>query len=347
MPWLMMVLLLFIGGCKFNQHPIENQFETYLERVANVQQQSALPAVIAEPFPLPAKRDLILPIESVTIGLLDSYELRKCRLFNLIAEKNSSLGKVQDQFREFDFQHALIQGLEQCLGEANSSNQRNDNTPLLSPQLTDQLSDILHIKRKQQPLYTANLLFTSDTMRTQLNATRWVDAQSSQIDPQVLAGLNVINSAYLQSQSAVITDSEDNRQSVALITPYQEALEKSPAVGGLLYSMYNATRWLETMTQQLTQHDAEILCQPNRDRTNFNYLNNVFRQFFINEIQAYLALLDAQYYQLAPFLPMFRQAHPNFQYPLETAHAAFRLATLEHVQYWQGLFKRCGKPLTR
>ncbi|QSA19926.1 DUF3080 family protein, partial [Vibrio furnissii] len=31
-------------------------------------------------------------------------ELRKCALFSLIAERNSVLGKVQDEFRRFDYE---------------------------------------------------------------------------------------------------------------------------------------------------------------------------------------------------------------------------------------------------
>lgn len=227
MPWLLVSIFLFIGGCKFNQHPIENQFETYLERIANVQNKPSQPPVMAEPFPLPAKRDLTLPIESVTIGLLDSYELRKCGLFNLIAEKNSLLGKVQDQFREFDFQHALVRGLNQCLNEDDNANQAD----LLSPQLTQQLRDILRIKLKQQPLYTANLLFASDTMRAQLNASQWVDAEHNQINPQVLAGLSILNHAFSQATFALNNDISTNRQNVVQITRYQEALEKSTSVG--------------------------------------------------------------------------------------------------------------------
>ncbi|EGU30517.1 hypothetical protein VII00023_10924 [Vibrio ichthyoenteri ATCC 700023] len=364
MPWLLIAILLFVTGCNFNKHPIESQFETYLERIANVQKEPALAPVVPEQITLPDKRALALPIETVTIGLLDSYELRKCGLFHLIAEKNSILGKVQDQFREFDYQQALILGIRQCLAnvEAISEEQTADNassqrSSQISLQLSEQLAEILSIKLAQQPHYIANLLFTSNAMREQLTGTQWLKVDYAKVDVTILRGMDVINQAYrrtLPSQNSHLIDDGKNKHNrhrnsgeIGSVTDYQEGLEKHQAIGSLLFSLHNTTRWLNTITQQLTLHDNKIRCEPNRDRTQFRYLKNVFDLFFAKEIQAYLALLDARYYELQPYLPLFQQAHPNYQYPLASTHANFRQATLEHVQYWQTLFARCGIQLAR
>lgn len=364
MPWLIIATLLFVTGCDFNKHPIESQFEAYLERIANVQKEIALAPVVPEPVILPDKRTLALPIKTVTIGLLDSYELRKCGLFHLIAEKNSILGKVQDQFREFDYQQALILGIRQCLThvDALSEEQTADNvssqrSPQISLQLSKQLDEILNIKLAQQPRYIANLLFTSNVMREQLTGTQWLEVDYAKIDAAILSGMDVINQAYrrtLAIQSSHLIDDGKNKHSshrnsgeIGSVTDYQEGLEKHQAIGALLFSLNNTTRWLNTITQQLTLHDDKIRCEPNRDRTQFRYLKNVFDLFFAKQIQAYLALLDARYYEIQPYLTLFQQAHPNYQYPLASIHANFRNATLEHVKYWQTLFTRCGVRLAR
>lgn len=106
--------LLLLTGCE-PRLAIDADFDRYLSRIANVQQRDALspPAMAAQS--LPEKRKLLIAIDPVTISLLDSYELRQCGLFELIAERNSILGKVQDEFREWDYQVALLNGIQGCL----------------------------------------------------------------------------------------------------------------------------------------------------------------------------------------------------------------------------------------
>ncbi|EOX4278642.1 DUF3080 family protein, partial [Vibrio cholerae] len=103
--------LLLLTGCE-PRLAIDADFDRYLSRIANVQQREALspPAMVAQS--LPEKRELLIAIAPVTISLLDSYELRQCGVFELIAERNSILGKVQDEFREWDYQIALLNGIQ-------------------------------------------------------------------------------------------------------------------------------------------------------------------------------------------------------------------------------------------
>lgn len=99
-----------IAGCNWLQSPIDDKFDTYLTRIANVQDSQSFQFEPNINIIVPDKRELAITIPNTKIGLLDSYELRKCDLFNLIAEKNSVLGKVQDQFRNFDYQIQVIDG---------------------------------------------------------------------------------------------------------------------------------------------------------------------------------------------------------------------------------------------
>ncbi|MFX3791464.1 DUF3080 family protein, partial [Streptococcus suis] len=83
---------------------------------------------------------------TLSIGLIDSYQLRQCGLFNLIAERNSVLGKVADQFRNYDYQVALLAGVGKCL----SSNE-------LDPEIVELLKEIEQQKLAQFPLHQWNL----------------------------------------------------------------------------------------------------------------------------------------------------------------------------------------------
>lgn len=302
-------------------------FSDYLDRIANVQQQKALALPDNTVVELPAIRQLTMEIEPITLGLIDSYELRKCGLFNAIAEKNSVLGKVQDQFRDFEFQLTLLHGLQNCL-----------NAPEISEELKQTLDGIYHQKITQLPAYSANLIFTSQAMRKQLGANQWVSPRLVTLDSEIIH-------AYQHLQSAVNQHSGENQ--AVPIHKYQEILEKNNTVGRLWYSFVNASQKLNTINQQLALYNETIVCQPGRDSTKFKYLHNVFNHSFVGNIQAYLARLDAHYFALLPYLSMLENVHPNYQYPIVSAHKEFRQATLRHVDYWQQLFKRCGVTFSR
>ena len=132
-------------------------------------------------------------------------------------------------------------------------------------------------------------------------------------------------------------------------TAVQERLEKSSTLGDLYYSLSRASAELDIITQQLTTFDANILCGKQRDTTKFRYLNNVFEQQYIEKVQPYIAQLDGYYQQLTPQLGMF-DAQPelhSYYFPIKDAHQAFRSSTRRHVDYWQQLFKRCGRKVGR
>lgn len=316
---------LFLFGCDWSKSEVDSKFSTYLSRIANVQGSDALAFNDNINITLPTKRELTFNIPTVTIGLLDSYELRKCDLFNLIAERNSVLGKVQDQFRNFDYQVQLIYGIDNCL--LNKS---------ISSALKEQLTQLLETKINQLPLHFSNLIYTSEAMRSQLTAYQWVTNDNASISSELLQAFNQIDAAFQIREQVSSTDRLNS------VVPHQEVLEKDPKIGELSYSMLNASRKLNVISQQLQLHDGAILCGQYRDTTKFKYLRNVFQQQFIDDIQPYLAKIDSAYMRLEPMLSFTQATHPDFTYPIQQHHAQFRQAIKDHVGYWKALFQRCG-----
>lgn len=328
--FIVLVSLLSLSACDFIKSPMDASLDTYLARIANVQDRPAIPMPDNVNVLLPTKRELHITIPSISIGLLDSYELRKCGLFNLVAEKNSVLGKIQDQFRNFDYQLRVSYGIERCLM-----------SPDISSALKTQLASIQQQKLKQLPAHFTNLVFSSDAMRNQLEATEWLSVDQGRRSTQVIQALNQIDSGFSASKTL------DYTSTLNALTPYQEVLEKNAVLGPLSYSMLNAGNKLGVITQQLKAHDESILCGQGRNTTKFRYLRNVFNEFFIGQIQPYLAKIDSIYNELNSVMDFVDTSHANYQYPIKQYHQAFRTATKEHVEYWQALFKRCGASPTR
>ncbi|MYM58645.1 DUF3080 family protein [Vibrio sp. OCN044] len=304
---------------------MDQTIETYIARIASIQDRPAYNLPQSQNITLPIKRKLLIDIPTTSIGLLDSYELRKCGLFSLIAERNSILGKVQDQFRNYDYQIALVRGLSTCI-----------KSPNLSKELQSQLTEIHKQKSAELPLHLSNLLYSSEAMRNQLQSSSPLAIDGPRESTIVLKAVQSINKTLSE------TDQIDSSAEVTFLTPYQETLDKYDVIGQLSYSMLNISQMLPIVTRQLKQYDNLIKCEKNRDRTQFKYLKNIFNKFFIGEVQPYIAKVNSVYYDLEPYLNFAEVGHPEYQYPIKKYHRAFREATLSHVEYWQTLFKRCG-----
>lgn len=326
------VLLSFfiLSACDWRSNPIDSMFDTYIERIANVQDEPPMPLEANQNIILPPKRELYTDVAPITIGLLDSYELRKCDLFNLIADKNSSLGKVQDPFRNFDYQVNVIEGLNLCV-------QSQDISSVLKAQLTP----ILMQKMEQLPIHFSNLVFTSEAMRAQLSGYNWVEEDIKVIPSTLKSALETLE-MYAESLS-----STSQNLSFSTLVSIQETLNKQTVLGRLNYSLVNATHKLKTTTSQLNANDQNIVCAKGRDKTRFNILRNVFQSYYVDKLQPYLANLDSQYLSIEPFLTFTDTTHPIYIYPIRDNHAKFRDAIQQHVGYWKTLFERCGAAPSR
>lgn len=336
--WLKVLTLAFLlAGC-FQSGDVSHQFEDYQQRIVSVQGSVAVAAPLMRVIELPDKRELHKEIPRTTLGLVDSYQLRKCGLFGLIAERNSVLGKVQDQFRNFDYQTQLIDGLEQCL----ASN-------LLEEQLKNDLQVILDTKYRYLNDYFSNLILTSDAMRAQLSGHQWLERSKASMAVQVKSSFEVLDETARYILEASST--QGTLTPPPLITPYQEVLEKNNFVGRLAFSLKNSSDWLNVTTKQLIRYDANIVCGKNRDKTKFNYLINVFNNVFAASIQPYLSYLDSEYHTIAQhtvFISTVLEQQTRQKtdlYDIHLIHDEFSLAIKQHVNYWKSLFKRCGKTL--
>lgn len=311
-------LCALLAGCTDNKP--SQYFSDYLSKIASVQEATPLKSDLPKYEDLPRKRELYIPIDPISIGLLESYQLRKCGLFNLIAEKNSALGKVADEFRNYNYQRDVLYGISRCIEEGN---------------IDDTLKQKLIIaeKQKRPELYQHqwNLTYTSHAMQEQLKGRHWLEQGLAEQVTQVNHAISILNQAFEGSNID--------------ITSAQEVIEKQHIIGNLSYSLFHAYQHLDIVTKQLLDNDDKILCGQNINNTKFRYLNNVFEQQYLGKVQPYMATLDSYYQQLSANLILI-QPKPemsNFKYPLVEIHEKFRSSIQEHVSYWQRLFQRCGK----
>ncbi|MCW1889208.1 DUF3080 domain-containing protein [Vibrio chagasii] len=87
-------------------------------------------------------------------------------------------------------------------------------------------------------------------------------------------------------------------------------------------------------------------CGKQRDITKFRYLNNVFEQQYIGKVPALHGATGwLACHQLAPgsWQCLMLNQNSTAHFPIQDTHQSFRASTRRHVEYWQQLFKRCGR----
>ena len=339
-----LLCLLLLTSCKENT--TETLFHTYHKRLTNVLDITPIAAPTLTLPSYPDTRSLKQPLADIRMGLLDAYELRQCGLFQLIAERNSVLGKVQDQTRQLRYELLFLKQLNHCLTVLNSASE-----------LQSQLNDIYQQKQQQLPLVIWNMVFTGKEWRQQFTLGHQL------LEPQQFGGYieTVAAFNYLDTLTTTMT-SQSISQALATLTPnnieqllyHQQQIHNTQYLGQLFYSMAQVTAVLNTITAQLTQHENNVICGKNINQQQAQYLRNVFYKYYVNDIQPYLSKLQSQYQQLQPYLdslyttliqhhaqpPTMMTLYARYYFQGEVQRQ-FQQATIEHVRYWQRLFERC------
>lgn len=314
-------IIFFLNSC-FHQDEASELFADYQQRLTNITQSKSMPLEPSIYLSLPVKRKLILPLKEIRMDLFDAYTLKRCRLFHLIADRNSILGKVQDEFRLYEYELKFLKRMRSCFEH------------ITEQDLSKELLHIYQKKKEQIQIVYWNAFVSSEAWRKQLtppsNAFIGLD---SHID------FDKLNQAI-----SVFTRADEN------MIKTQETIEKQRLLGSLFYSIDETTRWLNTITSQLYRDEHRIQCGKNINETRLKYYLNIFQSFYIDKIQPYLSQLNSLYFsveaslnQLEKTLPQVNSFNEYRNAYLKHGHfEKYKSAVKSHTQYWQSLFKRCN-----
>lgn len=348
--WLSGLLwLIVLGGCS---PAAEGIFEDYHSRLTRL---LPLPAPAINPIAtlpaLPAVREVLQQLPDLRLDLLDLVAIRHCGLQQLVASRNSSLGKVMTAANQLGYELALLQQLSPCLQH-----------PELSPQLQQQLQQMYQQKQQALPLALSNLLLTDATLRQQLQgsqrslspgaaslssdtlqALQQLQILQQQVITQSGAGATVASTTHpIEPPATTSWHTERINQALALL--YQGQL-----LADLQYSVRYSNHQLQALNQQLMAVDLHQWCGKARHNGQVDILLTVFRQIYLGRVQPYLAELDSINHQLMPTLTALYQYSP-FQQVISARFnqpaAELRHQLKTHVRWWQQLQQQCQLDLT-
>ncbi len=324
--------------------------EDYASRVSNVLEVDIrldLPAAAQEIPALPARRDRVLPTINLREGVIDVWNFEQCGMISIIAERNSSLGKMMLPSQKMRYEIRFFQALQDC---------RAQMLALPAPDESQlgfikRLENIYKIKRQNLPAEIWNGIYNSEEMSEQFARGKPAFALNEEATGEVQRALGQMHAlAKLANADPVIAPEwldniEDNYY----------AFYSNHLGARLLTTLPMLIQVLDRTATAINKRlEQEPFCYPGHRPPRANNLLNVFRKYYAGQIQPYLAQVQREGRQ-------WLQRHDEIMglLPAPVAMQAYRLrvvsisaegglwqqwqrAVRRHTQDWQDILGQCN-----
>lgn len=346
---LVILCCLTVLGCHPNPK-LAQPLQTYAARLANVLDTEPPPsaqmtfadiasATTAQPANYIAFHPILTKIKNPPAAVGHSLSLREFQqlpdchqLKPIIAQQNSSLGRVQSPSQYYMYQIEIVSLLKQCLEYAEKNSLSGSQLSHLYQIKLQDLGKGRHWFLRTEPSLRRSLAFSATLLEP-----NWKQHQQSISHWQTL-----ISSPSPASEFPVDVPATTHRLNSAL-----RNLETNPFPSQL----YNTLNWyhfqIDTLNTWLKTRLSNENCTSSKAKTQVQYLQNVMTLFFINDIQVQGSKLTQLHYRLHPIMQQLY--HPT---PADTAMSEivaqhqriferYQDSMKSHTLIWSELFKRC------
>lgn len=352
---LVVVCCIIAVGC--NPHPkLQQPLQTYSERLANVldaeppSQVSAVfsdiaLATISQPahyiafHPILSKVKSPPPATNQSLSLREFQQLPNChQLKPIIAQQNSSLGRVQSPSQYYLYQIEVVSLLTQCINHAeNNSLPKSQLTRLYQAKIQD-LTNSRHWFLRTTPGIRRSLAFSATLLEPnwkqhQQTIRHWQTLVSS---PSATSEFPVDLPATMHSLNSALRNLEAN--------PFPSQL-------------YNTLNWysfqIGALNTWLQAHLSNENCRSAQAKTRVEYLENIMTLFFINDIQIQGSKLSQLHYRLHPVVqqlyatPLADTEMSKIVSEHQIIFERYQNSMKSHAIIWSEFFKRCHSALGR
>lgn len=316
----------------------------YQRRIARLTDSQVIPIELPQFERLPRVQETRSEIPEYTISLVTSQRLNRCRAGQLIADRNSSLGRVQPPHLRLRHEIEMLIALPECLAD----------TDVASPSIATELTAAIAHKQETLPLWKQRLVTAEtilrDTLRPGRNVLNPDEMRGAQ---ETLAALDNI----LYVLAAIDNYLHDPRHTDALVElnladfwqPSWQVLGQSDFLPRYWRSQQHALGAMRALNQQLAGADQALRCSATRIPVEAEYLHTVMLNFWIAELQPMFArwdgfhqqltvrLLELQgYYELPAWQDYFEHLVGSNSYA-----AQLQQEVRIHAEYWQQVLAAC------
>lgn len=274
----------------------EHRFEDYHQRLArSLKLDTVEREETAEPARRPRKRELMLEQAEVKISMIEFLRLYDCAVHEVIGERNSVLGKVAPASQRLFGDLAFLQLAPDCVEHLRAASHQY---------LANTLEEAIAAKRANLPIAIANATLASEEF-----AGLWQLPMSLGEFPADGGRALIDELAYIESQVARWLAGDPEHDPVR----FEKALGaiRHGQAGALLMAAALTRSRLDAANQLIQlRRQARPLCFNGKPSNQGRILHRVITEFFIGEIQVWLARVNALRYDLMrPFLALETQLH--------------------------------------
>lgn len=317
----------------------ESSLQDYQSRLANLLNEEPETPEMPERIPMPRASALTRSIPETSISLLQSMRLDRCRAGQVIAERNSALGRVRNPGLQLYYEIDVIRALDDCIQSG-----------AVSDSLTETLQEALEHKKQTLPLHIERFLTTDEVIRESLRPGRNV----LPTEPAGGAEESIAALRYFAELFELLE--EDPLHPAASLENYRANL-RALGQSGFLSSHWQSQRltlgWMRELNRMLSNGADKVGCTQVATPREAEYLQNVMMNIFIGDIQQWLALWDAYHRDIREQLERLEAFTSQSQWqdylqrlygdePGQESHAAqLRIETVRHAQLWQETLRDC------
>lgn len=325
----LLVLSLGLAGCDLmdaSQHHINA--DDYVTRLSRALEVEAPTADAPAQLPLPRPRDLRISYSEDSLDLLEYLSLSDCQLQQVIAERNSSLGRVADATGRLRQELDFLRVGEDCAEEIREE----------EPELAARLDEALVTKRSELPKRIFEATLSGPAFRA-----FWRADYAPLIDAEVHSAM-----------AALLTDVQrwvdgDYAGHDQLETQLKLISESSG--GGVLLAWDEANRELSRATTMAAERQrGRPLCFEGMKTRQADVFFKVVNGYFIGGVQKTLSGVNRSTYDLMTQVEKLEAMTANVQPGAYRAWKATRddmiaegrNAMREHVESLDPLLRQCG-----
>lgn len=367
-----LISIVLLGGCiEQSASDLLTDFQQRIERPLEVDVDDITPSSVTLPS-YPPRRERLQTHPDIREGVIDVLAFRHCNMLDLIAERNSILGKVAPFSQRYLYELHFIAMASQCLPSLDDTN----------PDLTDfrqQLQQVLNTKRQDLRQGLIDLIYNSEETEKQFSRSALPlqpmtkTGQDDDSDQGFQASLTALDTLIYAARQTQLAEKE------GIYPMTLNSAELEVALATLHHSDFGARllQSLQLITNQLNDNASLIttrlnnrpVCYRQQPNETGKIAQNVFNRYYASGVQPYLAQVYQQarawrqrwmtLNQLAAPLPAELQ---RYQVQLwegagsvaelgqnemgsnrpTSIWQAYLLAQQRHTNAWQALLSQCG-----
>ena len=321
-------------ACSEPYERVLSEYPSRLQRVLEVDGVGTASGLAARPVERPSRRELLLPLKTADINLLEFLRLNQCQLGRVVGEKNSVLGKLAKGSQFMHLERDFLLQAPACIQTL------DDQT------LANELRNALSMKQRQRMAVWWNAWAASDEFMDMASISVYPLALEKEAHvQQTLLGFE-----YALRQGRKWRDSYYDYR-VADMEHHLRQWSLGESVGRWQVTQARLTQVLEQTTRWVAQRQvSKPLCPVGQKTRKAEILRNVLERFYVGELQPYMSSTDRFGGELLAHLQSMEAllgrsppvAWNDWLERLIQSRARFQQASRAHVQAMSRLFDGCG-----